>query len=333
MPYSISLPRAISALSLLTLVSSGCSCDGERARVKAEAKARVGARVEASPARLAANERIDVDALASDRKALSRVWEMSWREAQLRLADHHVWQGQATLSYGKVDGKQLGIDEEAEIRSQSGTGSLDVSVSNDGGFFQRIVYSNGRLYRKYQNGNYVASKDLEAKRLHYADEAYALGGTGWNLIGRLITLKKADDKTLVGRTAACFALRKAAAPAAFESSSLKGALSELKGWRASLVLDSVDGTLCVDRSSGVLLSVRMSARATRPLKDGEGELKLSVNAGFVSISSAPTINAPEEFLKTLRRSRRDRPGTSYLKDRGIKVLERPDAGLKNPKLK
>ena len=32
MPYSISLPRAISALSLLTLVSSGCSCDSERAR-------------------------------------------------------------------------------------------------------------------------------------------------------------------------------------------------------------------------------------------------------------------------------------------------------------
>ena len=41
----------------------------------------------------------------------------------------------------------------------------------------------------------------------------------------------------------------------------------------------------------------MSARATRPLKDGEGELKLSVNAGYVSISSAPTINAPEEFEK------------------------------------
>ena len=61
----------------------------------------MGARVEASPARLAANERINVDALASDRKALSRVWEMDFdpgsnvvdvyvRYLRGKLGAHHI---------------------------------------------------------------------------------------------------------------------------------------------------------------------------------------------------------------------------------------------------
>ena len=115
------------------------------------------------------------------------------------MSEHHVWRGRAQLQYGKIDGQKLSLDEEAEIRFQQGTNSLDVSVSNDGGFFQRIVYSNGRLFRKYQNGQYVAGKDLDSKRLYHADHAFALGTTGWDLIRRLLTLKPSDNKQIVGR--------------------------------------------------------------------------------------------------------------------------------------
>ena len=318
---------------LIALTFSSCACDSERSQAKAKAKARVGARVEASPTKLAASEKLIVTDLHNDRKRLDRIWRMPWREAQLRLADHHVWQGRAQLHYGKVDGQKLSLDEEAEIRFQQGTNSLDVSVNNDGGFFQRIVFSNGRLFRKYQNGKYVASKDLDSKRLYHADQAFALATTGWDLIGRLITLKPNAKTTCSVRTCVCYDLLKAAAPVAFDNSSLKGALKDLKSWRAGLILDTIKGSLCIDTQTGVPLRVEMDARATRALKDGEGELVIKSLSEFASLGKAPAISAPEEFLETLRRTRRDRPGTAFLKDKGIKVLERPDAGTTPPKLK
>ncbi len=222
------------------------------------------------------------------------------------------------------------LDEEAEIRFQQGTNSLDISVSNDGGFFQRIVFSNGRLFRKYQNGNYVAGKDLDSKRLYHADQAFALGATGWDLIGRLLALKPSANQQIAGRACSCYDLRKAAAPVAFDNRSLKGAFKDLKGWRAGLTLDTIKGNLCLDNQTGVPLRVEMNARATRALKDGQGELVIKLLSEFTGVGKAPPINAPEEFLDTLRRTRRDRPGTTFLRDKGIKVLERPDAGIKPP---
>ena len=315
---------------LVALTFSSCTCDSDRSQAKAKAKSRVGARVEASPTKLAASEKLTAQELQNDRKKLDRIWRMPWREAQLRLSEHHVWRGRAQLQYGKIDGQKLSLDEEAEIRFQQGTNSLDVSVSNDGGFFQRIVYSNGRLFRKYQNGQYVAGKDLDSKRLYHADQAFALGTTGWDLIGRLLTLKPSDNKQIAGRACSCYDLRKAAAPIAFDNSSLKGAIKDLKGWRAGLTLDTIKGNLCVDNQTGVPIRIEIDARATRALKDGQGELMIKLLSEFTSLGKAPPINAPEEFLDTLRRTRRDRPGTTFLKDKGIKVLERPDAGIKPP---
>ena len=320
--------KSTKSIVLVALCLSGCTCDNERNRAKSEAKSRVGARVEANPTKLAASENLNAQDLHNDRKRLDRIWRMPWREIKLRLSDHHVWQGRAQLRYGKINGQQLSLDEEAEIRFQHGTDSLDISVNNDGGFFQRIVYSNGRLFRKYQNGRYVMSKDLESKRLYHADQAFGLGTTGWDLIGRLMTLKPAPNAQVAGRACSCYQLHKAAAPIAFDNSSLKGAIKDLKSWRVGLSLETIEGSLCVDSKTGVPLRVEVNARATRALKDGQGELIIKVMSEFSSLSKAPAINAPEEFLNTLRRARRDRPGTTFLRDKGIKVLERPDAGIK-----
>ncbi len=325
MPFWRNFPRLIRA-TLVLLALPSCSCDGERRDAKSKAKARVGARVESNATERAAQEALDSASLHKDRKLLDRVWRMTWREARLRLARHHVWQATAKLSYEKVGGAGLSLDEEAELSFQQSTQALDVSVSNDGGFFQRIVFSNGMLYRKYQNGDYVASRDLEAKRLHYADEAFALAATGWDLLGRLIALKPSSNKTLLGRACHCFSFDKASAPAAYEGASLKGMLKDLKNWRASLSLTSIEVSLCVDRKLGVPLSLKIDAVENRTFEGGQGQLNLKVEAGFVSLEKAPAIEAPEAYLKTLRRKRRKRPGTQFLKEEGVRVLPQPDAG-------
>ena len=317
----------------LTLQSIGCSCDGEREQAKRKAKARVGARVNATPIQVAAGEKLPADMLHKERKGLDRIWRMPWREARLRLKTHHVWQASAQLSYDGPGGKGLSIDEEAELRAQHAPEAMDLSVSNDGGFFQRIIFSNGMLYRKYQNGDYVASKDLESKRLHYGDEAFALATTGWDLIGRFIGLKPGKNATIANHPAWCYDLVLAAKPEPFKPRELKGDMNELKGWRATLKVNAVTGIFCVDRKTAVPLKINMNAEATRSLEAGASTLKIALKSGFLSLNKAPAIGAPEDYLKSLRRKRRQRgpkgsAPTEYLKKEGINVLPRPDAGPK-----
>jgi hypothetical protein len=251
---------------------------------------------------------------------------MPWREVRLRLATDQVWQGSAKVAYKGAAGNGLAIDEEAELRYRHQPEGLDLSVSNDGGFFQRIVFSNGMLYRKAQNGDPIASKDLETKRYHHADAAFALAATGWNLLDRFISLKPRGVETIAGRQASCYSIGLNPNPEPFQGGSAKGVLGAMKGWRSSLVAESVAGDLCVDKATAVLLKVQLEGRALRPLDAGAATLEVSVQARFVSIAVAPTINAPEEFLKSLKRRRRKRPATDFLEQQGVRVLEGPDAG-------
>lgn len=311
---------------IASLLLQACSCDDQRQQAKAKAAQRVSAPVTASPVKIAATQKIAVDSLHRDRKLLDRVWRMPWREARLRLSTHHVWQASAKLAYSKVGGAGLSLYEEAELRYQQGSEALDLSVSNDGGFFQRIVFSNGMLYRKYQNGDYVASKDLDSKRLFHADEAFALGNSAWDLIGRLIALKPTSSQNVAGRPVACYEIRKAAAPAAFEGGSLKGILKSLKGWRSSLSLKSVEGLFCVDKKHGVPLRIQIKALAERSFEGGTGELNLDLKSEFQSLGKAPSIQAPEDFLTSLRRKRRKRPASEFLKKEGLVLVPSGDAG-------
>ena len=327
MRFLISLPVTKTALAGLLLVGfGGCACDQERASAKAEAKARVGARVGDSPTAMAAKEAIAADKLHADRKLLGRVWTMPWREAQLRIADHATWQARAQVSYEKIGGGGLSLDEEVELNSTFKPEALDLSVSNDGGFFQRIVYSNGVLYKKYQNGRFVASKDLEAKRLKYADEAFATSASAWSLLGRHFALRVGGGAEIAGRSAWCYSIIPNAKPEAFVPDQLQGVLRSLKGWRETLELSSIEGKLCVDQATAVPLELQLKAEARRSFEGGEGKLELSVKAGFSSIGRAPMIAAPEEYLNTLRRKRRKRPATEFLRRGGVQALPKPDAG-------
>ena len=100
----------------------------------------------------------------------------------------------------------------------------------------------------------------------------------------------------------------------------------MKGWRASLVAKSIEGELCVDKATAVILKLHLEGSASRPLDAGAALLEVNVTARFISLGVAPTINAPEEFLNSLKRRRRKRPATGFLETEGVGALGRPDAG-------
>ena len=55
-------------------------------------------------------------------------------------------------------GRSLSLSEEAEIQDDPKKDALEILVKNDGGFAQRIIHSNGMMYRRYSQGQFIAQR-------------------------------------------------------------------------------------------------------------------------------------------------------------------------------
>ena len=321
-------------IRLLYLIALGlglaCSCDGDRRSKKSAAKARIGAAVGSSPLHQAAGEALDISTLTRDRNLFSRLIYMPFQEARLRLGEALVWRGEARLSFTVAGRPSLSLSEEAEIQDDPAKDALDVLVKNDGGFSQRIIHSNGMLYRRYSQGQFIAQRDLDGERWKHADQAYGLAAMGLDLVGHLIGLGPAQPQSILGRKASCFPF-----VASQEELSFQGVKrperpqgADLKAWRQGLSLESVTGTLCVEVATGTVLSSRLRFRAARKVEEGKAAfLHLEASAGYVALGDpAPVIQAPESYLESLKRARRARPATGFLDGGPIKAAASPDAG-------
>ena len=311
-------------------MGSACSCDAERRAQKSEAKLRVGASVGESPLLQAAAKVVDVSALPGDRALFARLAYMPFQEARLRLKEPLVWKGEARLSFTVAGGRSLSLTEEAEIQEDPNKDALDVLVTNDGGFSQRIIHSNSVLYRRYSQGRFIAQRDLDGLRWDHADQAFGLAAMGLDLIGHLVKLGEPQASKILGRKVLCIPMMASEEVLGFKAKTHPERLhrTDLKAWRKGLKLETVEGSICVDPQSGAVLSSHLSFRASRQVEQGQAAyLTLEARSGYTAIGSpAPLIQAPEEYLESLKRARRVRPATGFLDGGPVKAVPRPDAG-------
>ena len=200
-------------------------------------------------------------------------------------------------------GRSLSLSEEAEIQDDPKKDALEILVKNDGGFAQRIIHSNGMMYRRYSQGQFIAQRDLDGQRWQYANEAYGIASMGLNLVGHLLSLGSPKNQTIMNRQARCFLLRKAKIRCPSRHQIDPVSVTHLKSWRQGLKIETVTGSLCLDVSNGTVLTSRLSFRAVRDVDGGKAAfLQLEMSSGFATIGApAPVIQAPESYLESLKK--------------------------------
>jgi hypothetical protein len=328
--------RGLTIILIGSALGSAAACtETPRNQAKKEAKNRVGTRLADTPLKRAATETLDPTSMARDRTALQRVLSMTWQEVAMRLNRSLSWQGKGFVRYRADGGRELALDEEATLRFAPKPEALDLLVTNDSGFHQHLIFSNGVLYQKYNNGTFQARKDLENIRHQRGDEAFGLVSAPLALLARRLEAATAPAATIAGRQAVCYKLRLGADISVAPTSSVgspKSALGDLHAWRQSLVVTELTGRLCVDQARVVplLIEVEASGRRERPDagKGNHGMLTLKLKGELLSAGKAPAISAPTEYLKALKRKRRKRPPLDPLRRGGLPLPkpEGPDAG-------
>jgi len=255
---------------------------------------------------------------------------MPFQEARLRLKAPLVWKGEARLSFSVAGGRSLSLTEEAEIQEDPNKDALDILVTNDGGFSQRIIHSNSVLYRRYSQGNFIAQRDLDGLRWDHADQAFGLSAMGLDLIGHLVQLGKPRPAESLGRKLLCLPMVASEKPLDFkvQTHPQRTHGTDLKAWRKGLKLETVEGSLCLDPQTGTVMSSYISFRASRQVEAGQAAyLTMEAKSGYTAIGAPiPLIQAPEEYIESLKRARRVRPATGFLDGGPVKAVPLPDAG-------
>jgi hypothetical protein len=316
--------RGLCAVALAALLSGGCADHGDR-----EAKARIFSPEEPARPVLAASEPIDVDALGRDPALAQRVLGMSASEAVQRLGPHRL-AAQASFQW-TIDKQTIALSEKRLVELAAAD-KFYLRSENDHDNGYEIVRLGEKTFVKPKYHKYRQRDRDRGQSSRLCDEVYGLLKSASSLTGSRLGLVPSGADTVAGRSAQRFMFTLLKAPVA-EAGTTKLPPIELAAAgpdkQTRLRLDfasrrtpkTVEGTLWVDRQTGVPLKSELTATIGVPAEDSGAEALLTIKMshsvdGIGSIS----VNAPEDFLPD-----EDRPnGIAATLDRFD--VQRPDAG-------
>lgn len=316
------------ALLLVVVLATVSSLAGCKSEENEAAKERLSKPEPPDPLVEKSQEVIRASALADEPAVRDRVNRMTFAEVGRRLGSLKlVTEGE--LSFERSDLK-VRSKEKVTIR-QSEVGDFQVSTETSDGSTQELVFANGILFLKNNNGQWRASRDPVGERNQLREEGAGIWRSFYDLFSHALTLENRGATTHKGRSAIRYAMKvgnaeqEALALAAGEKGPPRRAdedagvldagpgvsdqemqawVSErVRSWRKKARPGGGSGELIVDQETGALLKVQFDGRLVVGDHKPPAILKVKLKHDVSEVGKEHVIIVPKDAIDEVVRKK------------------------------
>jgi hypothetical protein len=284
--------------------------------------------------------------LADDEKLRDRVNRMSFAEVQRRLGSLEL-ATEGKLAFVRGDLK-VRSSEQVKI-TQAPEGDFAIHLETGDGGLQELVFANGVLFLKNNNGKWRASRDPVGERNELREDSAGIWRSFYDLYQHALTLKNEGTVTQAGRTAvkyrmlvanqegearAIAAKVKDAPPPPREVTDAGSGLGDagvdvdpaeqaarvsarVRKWRERARPGGGTGTLVVDQATGVLLLVDFDGRLVVGDGPNPAELQVKVKHEVSGVGGKHAVTVPKDAIDEVVRKKWPVKPRKVLEDEGI----------------
>ncbi|MFZ9887646.1 MAG: hypothetical protein ACO3JL_09090 [Myxococcota bacterium] len=269
--------------------------------------------------------------LVDDDKLRDRVNYMTFAEMTKRLGSLKL-ETEGELSFERSDLKVR--SKETVTLLQAPEGDFEVTTVTADGSTQQIVFTNGILFLKNNNGRWRASRDPVGERTELREEGAGIWRSFYELFDHALVFEPRGETTYKGRSGVRYGLRVAeeeaaalaaaraeaevprlpnddaagaddtdAGPTATPEEVQRWVSNRLTTWRNKTKPGGGKGELIVDRESGVILSVRFEGRLLVVDSKRPAELKVSLRHEVSDIGRPLEVVVPKDAIDEVVRKK------------------------------
>ncbi len=326
-------------VALTPLAVTGCKSEENEA-----AKERLSKPEPPDPLIGRSQEVIPSGELADDRAVRDRVNRMTFAEVARRLGSLKLVT-QGDLSFERSDLKVKSGEDVSIVQSE--TGDFSVSTTTSDGSTQELVFANGVLFLKNNNGKWRASRDPVGERNELREDGAGIWRSFYDLFAHALTLEARGTTTHKGRTAVRYALHVPNEEAAARSlaSAAKGpprvegdeddggvpdagpVVSEremqawvserVRTWRKKAKPGGGEGELLVDQETGALLKVSFDGRLVVGDQQPPAVLRVKLRHEVSAVGKQHEIVVPKDAIEEVVRKKWPVKPRAFLEQEGL----------------
>lgn len=316
-------------LFLVVALATASSLAGCQSRENEAAKERLSQPEAVDPLIAQSQEALRASALVDDRHVRDRVNRMTFGEVALRLGSLKlVTEGE--LSFERTDLKVSSKEKVSIV--QSDTGDFSVVTQTGDGSEQQLVFANGILFLKNNNGQWRASRDPVGERNELREEGAGIWRSFYDLFAHAITLENRGATTHKGRSAVRYAVKVGneesealalakgapppprqksddddeegdAGPVASEREVQQWVSERVRTWRKKARPGGGSGEILVDEQTGVLLKVSFDGRLVVGDQEPPAVLKVKLMHEVSEVGKQHEVVVPKDAIDEIVRKK------------------------------
>lgn len=318
------------ALLLVAVLVALSSLAGCRSEENEAAKERLSQPEPPDPLVEQSEEVIRASALADEQAVRDRVNRMSFAEVARRLGSLKLV-SEGELSFERSDLKVRSKEKVTVLQAEAGDFSVVTETSD--GSEQQLVFANGILFLKNNNGHWRASRDPVGERNELREEGAGIWRSFYDLFAHALTLESRGATTHKGRSAIRYAIQVGneegealalaagakppprqvdddedagtldAGPVASDAEVQAWVSERVRTWRKKARPGGGSGELLVDEQTGALLKVHFDGRLVVGDQKPPAILKVKIRHDVSDVGKAHEIIVPKDAIDEVVRKK------------------------------